>query len=760
LRPSLWRVGREDLRPLLLIALLPLVIALPLLLGFLNADPALLNAGLVIDPRWPAADQGGFPMAQPAAEASRGAPIIDGNNGITVQALGARAALEILHGRAPWWNAYSGVGMPLAAEYQPAAFFPLTFLLLLPQGALIEHLLLQILAGWGAYALLRQLSLGRLAALTGGVLFAFDGTLAWFGNAAALPLPFLPWLLLGIERARAKAELGSRGGWRLFAVATALDLLGGFPEAAYLNGLMALSWAGLRLFQILPGKRFAFAWRVALGGVVGVALAAPQIFAFLQSLPISVATFHDPKALANAHLDPINIVPSFIAPYAFGPIYKYASIWPALFAAWGSLGGYVTAAILVLAAYGFMARRSPLAWLLLGWMVLALGKSFGVQPAVFIFNLLPGVTEAVIDRYIQPTWILALVILAATAIDDLVQSGAPRRGPLIGAALVAVLALGGSLVFGAYYWNSWHAVAGLRTWTALSLLWAALSAAFCGAFLAWQRRWTAPILAVLVMVESGFMFAVPTLSNLPGDTKLDIPAVEFLRRNIDLSRFYTLGPFQSNYGAYYGVASINNNYVPNPKLLLDWEMAHLDGVTDAYSLFFRNLGGALGPVHVLSRYVPALEWAGVKYVVAAPHEVPPAATMRRVYADAAMDIFELSNPAPYFEVVSGKCRVAAPNRRHADVDCATPATLVRREMFYPGWTARVNGTETTISLYKDLFQMIGLPQGKSAVEFRYAPPHIVWMWLAALVGIGTLVLSAFLEFRAGRFSKPVSALTS
>jgi hypothetical protein len=757
---TLWRVSREDVWPLLLIALLPLLVALPLLSGFLNADPAMLNAGLVIDPRWPAVDQGGFPTAQPLAEATRGAPIIDGNNGIAVQALGTRAALEILHGRAPWWNPYSGVGMPLAGEYQPAAFFPLTFLLLLLQGALIEHLLLQILAGWGTYALLRQLSLGRLAAATGGLLFAFNGTLAWFGNAAALPLPFLPWLLLGIERARAKADLGSRGGWRLFAVATTLDLLGGFPEAAYLNGVMALAWAGLRLSQIRPGKRFAFAWRIALGGVVGVALAAPQIFAFLQSLPISVATLHDPTALASAHLDPINIVPSLIAPYAFGPVYKYASVWPALFAAWGSLGGYVTAAILVLAAYGFMARRSPLAWLLLGWIALALGKSFGVQPAVFIFNLLPGATEAVIDRYIQPTWILALVILAATALDDLAQSGAPRRGPLIGAALVALLAMGGSFVFGAHYWNNWHAFAGLRMWTALSLLWAALSAAACAALLAWPRRWTAPILAMLMTAESAFMFAVPTLSNLPGDTKLDLPAVEFLRRNLDLNRFYTLGPIQPNYGAYYGIASINNNYVPNPKLFLDWETAHLGGVTDSYSLFFRNLSGAPGPAHALGRNAPALEWAGVKYVVAAPHEVPPATTMRKVYADAAMDIFELSNPAPYFEVLSGKCRVVAHDRRHADVDCATPASLVRREMFYPGWTARVNGTETTIALYKDLFQMIGLPQGKTAVEFRYAPPHIVWMWLAALIGIAALVLSALLEFHAGRLSKPVSSVTS
>ena len=81
--PVLWRVSRPDMRPLLLICLLPLLVALPQLLGWLKADPLLYVGGLTKD------YVGGF---------LPGVPYIDPNNGFQTQALGYRAALDWLHG--------------------------------------------------------------------------------------------------------------------------------------------------------------------------------------------------------------------------------------------------------------------------------------------------------------------------------------------------------------------------------------------------------------------------------------------------------------------------------------------------------------------------------------------------------------------------------------------------------------------------------------------------------------------------------------
>src|SRR5439155_8801923 len=76
-----------------------------------------------------------------------------------------------------------------------------------------------------------------------------------------------------------------RGGWRLLAVAMASSLLAGFPETAYIDGLLALAWAAVRLFETSSGSRTAYAARIALGGIVGIALAAPQLLAFFEFLP-------------------------------------------------------------------------------------------------------------------------------------------------------------------------------------------------------------------------------------------------------------------------------------------------------------------------------------------------------------------------------------------------------------------------------------------------------------------------------------------
>src|ERR1700691_1299959 len=111
-----WRCRREDMPALVIIAILPLVLALPQLLGWLNANP-LVTTGAVTT----GAQSGVLP----------GVTYNDPNYGFTTLALGFRAAQDWLAGQVPWWNPFSGVGLPLAAEFQPAAFFPPTLLLLL-----------------------------------------------------------------------------------------------------------------------------------------------------------------------------------------------------------------------------------------------------------------------------------------------------------------------------------------------------------------------------------------------------------------------------------------------------------------------------------------------------------------------------------------------------------------------------------------------------------------------------------------------------
>jgi len=248
--------------PIIFLVLLPFLVELPLAVLGLSTDPIWFNSAAVLG------IHGGL---------LPGIPYIDPNVGFTTQALGHLAAQDWLTGIIPWWDPYSGIGLPLAGEMQPNAFFlPFVFLLLLHNGVLWLKVAMQVMAGLATFLLLRELKLGRLAALTGGALYALNGTFAWLPGPVAVinTIPFLPLLLYGIEVARKE---DGRIGILWIGLAIAGSLLAGFPEAAYINGLLALTWALYRFFG--ERRRWRFAGRVMYGGLLGLLLAAPLLVA-------------------------------------------------------------------------------------------------------------------------------------------------------------------------------------------------------------------------------------------------------------------------------------------------------------------------------------------------------------------------------------------------------------------------------------------------------------------------------------------------
>jgi hypothetical protein len=95
--------AETDTYAVLIIFLLPLLVNLPGLLGWWSVDP--MHFLSRIESFHPQQLLSGYPFTDP-------------NVGWTAQALGKLSADEWLSGRIPWWNSYSGVGLPLAAEMQ------------------------------------------------------------------------------------------------------------------------------------------------------------------------------------------------------------------------------------------------------------------------------------------------------------------------------------------------------------------------------------------------------------------------------------------------------------------------------------------------------------------------------------------------------------------------------------------------------------------------------------------------------------------
>ena len=349
---------------------------LPVLTPWLSADPILWWSGL----------------APPLHQLIPGNPgWIDGNAGVTTEALGHLAADDWLHGIVPWWNPYSGVGMPLAAEMQPSALFlPFVLLLHLPNGVLVLKIAMEVLTGLFTLALLRTLGIAASAALLVATLAEFNGTFAWYAHAPIMPVAFLPLLLLGIERCRLAVRDRRRGGWALVAVAIAMSIYAGFPETAFLDALLGAIFASARLLTFgNRADRTRFAISLASGSLCGLLLAAPAAIPFLDYLPHAYLSTHADDG--SQHLLPGSPA-MLMLPYIFGTILFGHIATGTGQAYWWDAGGYIGLPLVVLAVFALLGRsRDPLRLALAAWLLASFAKAAGFPPAVSLWNLIPFV---------------------------------------------------------------------------------------------------------------------------------------------------------------------------------------------------------------------------------------------------------------------------------------------------------------------------------------------------------------------------------
>lgn len=217
------------------------------------------------------------------------------------------AADLVQHGAPPaWWDG-SGLGVPLAAEPQHGALYPLTWIAATPR-ALDYVMLLHLL--WAALGVAvwarRKERASDQAALVAGILVATSGILASAAVRGALPaLAHLPWLgvtagmLEGApdRRARARAAI---------AIAVLLGLVG-------LGGELAVLVDGLALVLALTVRKAPRGWIVAaVGG--GLAIAAAQW------IPAALALMADDRTGSIQHGLPLSRLVELIVPGSFGAL--------------------------------------------------------------------------------------------------------------------------------------------------------------------------------------------------------------------------------------------------------------------------------------------------------------------------------------------------------------------------------------------------------------------------------------------------------
>ncbi|MEA1650108.1 hypothetical protein UAJ10_13945 [Nitrospirillum sp. BR 11164] len=589
-------------RPLFLVLIAPILAKLHLILGWRLADARFLESGIA------------------ARVLRRSLSTLDPNIAYTSQALGHRAALDWLSGHIPWWNPYSGIGMPLAGDMQSAALFPLTVLLALPNGQLYMHISLQVLAGLFTWMLLRRLGLAPTASAVAALLFEFNGTYAWLGNAVVNPICFLPLTLLGVEAVRTRVQAGGRGGWAWIALGLALSLYAGFPEVAYFNGLLVGVWTLARLAGLSGRQGADYLARAALGAVGGVLVAGPILVAFLGYLPHANLGDHSDGGFRHVHLSAARLI-TLVLPYALGRLSDPGTAES--FGFWGGVGGYTGVGLLALGMIGAIGSHlRPLRLALVGWVAIVTGAMYGLPVVNTLVTAIPGVGWAMFFRYFAPSVAFALAVLAGLACQDLTEAAKPTRRQWLGfLTALAFIALASGLAAPLLALKPYRA-----PWLWGSL---AVAAMVLGGMAAILRRPTpgtpnrARWLGGLAVAEAVLLLLIPTVF-YPSAGVLREDGVGFLRRHLGLQRYYTLGPIQPNYGAYYGIGGINHNNLPLPAAWVDHVVQRLDDNTYPIAFDGRDRRVATGPSAVdnLRRDPDAYRDMGVRYVVSVPGKGP------------------------------------------------------------------------------------------------------------------------------------------
>ncbi len=198
-------------------------------------------------------------------------------------------AWTLVHqGHLPLWNQYSGLGLPLAFNWQSAPFgLPalVGYLFPLQYAYTVGIIVTSVIAGTGAYVFARMIRLGVIASALAGSVFILSGPMASILGWPAISVgSWTGWLfaaalmvIRGRNRVRAVAA---------FALILAMAIYSGYPE------LLFLLLVSLLIFVLaaLLGDATMRHWRptlrtlmdLSIASVAGVALAGPLVLPGLQ----------------------------------------------------------------------------------------------------------------------------------------------------------------------------------------------------------------------------------------------------------------------------------------------------------------------------------------------------------------------------------------------------------------------------------------------------------------------------------------------
>lgn len=684
---------------------------------------------------------------------------------------------DLRAGRLPSWTPNQGAGQPLLATQQHALLYPVNWLAsVLPFWQSLEWLafLKLLLAGAGAFVLLRMLGLRRPAAAFGGVSFALSAFMVdWVEHPHVNSYALMPWAVAAAERLARRRRVADA---LLLALVVGAAALGGHPPSMIIALLPALLWFAVRR----PGLRAAalFALALVLGAAVGAVMLIPFFEAGAQSNEFTRGAGGSPRAFLFGFFAPELWGRPDKAEIAGGPINYMERT------------AYFGAIPLVLAVGGLAARRTPPQVFFAVIALMALGFAVDLaRPWTELGGELP-----VLDRMNRSRLLVVCAfagcVLGAYGLHHLLEERGRRRRLLLAAALAAAAL--------PLLWLTRHPEVRARFGEALGQLpniqqeplergvlqmatflrwslFAGLGLALALAAALRPRLATAAAAAIVVVAAfdvasfaRGFHAANPGEYGEP-----PVPqAVRYLQRKAGHQRVAGKRELGPNVAQRYDLRDARSyNLPPLGRRAELWKALGGSG-TSYYESLGESASPAVGRVanQFAVRYLISYDlegeqsprWPGVPEahpVVENPEAFPrafvaygvrPATGKDDALAQLVAGTDRQALVAPVVEGAAAPARgLAVTPARFADDDdgevvlearAARPGRLVLLDTWYPGWKATVDGREAAIEHANVAFRSVRVPAGEHTVRFTYEPLSVRAGALVSLAAVAAIVL--------------------
>ena len=623
--------------------------------------------------------------------------------------IAAFAARCLREGALPLWDPYAYCGLPLYANLSAQFFYPPTLIAILLSNWLApDHLLYflevqlighVLLAGVGAYWLLRQLDLNPVAAVTGATIFQLG---AFFASqtqhlGAIDAAAWLPLALLAVLHLSRTLSLPWTG---VIAISLAMSILAGFPAVT----MPVFAGTALLALLLIAFRRASL--KLALGALAAAVWAA--LLAAVQILPTAELTGRSVARYRSDFLGvgggmPLQSLVSLVLPnhYSVFDLRHYSQPWNVtiLYTYCGLIG-------LALAMAGAL-RKSR--WSLIFLLVTLcgafgmLGASTPVGKALFL--MLPRVAEAAL----YPEFALALFTLGMAVLAGL---GADKCGTgVLGCALLA----GAALDLIAVSSNRPMNTASVKVEPGISHEQFDGNSEVLDRLRAMVDQPTPPwridtVDDSLNWASAAAMFEIP-------DANGNDPFA--LERYMQVRLSFVAGG--TRWGRYYQVA--------NPQSPV------LDLLNVRYLLSQKPVAG-----------LPKIAELPGRMVYERPNALPRFFLVNRIERAPDMDHglavlrsslfrpgeFAVVEDAPPFENQDQAAEPApvrvveyTPHEVSLEVDAPRGAYLVTSEAYYPGWRAYVDDREQPLYITNVAFRGLPVPAGRHRIRMRFEP-RVLW----------------------------------